>query len=162
MLTDASGTYHAMSIPPPLVRDDVLAAMRALAQDQLPRPFADILALSERPFFTPVYDHLSPVMANGCVTLLGDAACVARPHVGMGVTKAAQDALALADNLADKPVPDALAAYSASRVPAARAAFERSRQLGAWVLEAPATGNLDGRNNPNLAEIMRLTAVAEF
>lgn len=162
MLTDASGTYHAMSIPPPLVRDEVLAAMRALAQDQLPRPFADILALSERPFFTPIYDHLSPVMANGCVALLGDAACVARPHVGMGVTKAAQDALALADTLSDKPVPDALAAYSASRVPAARAAFERSRQLGAWLLETPATGNLDGRNNPNLADIMRLTAVAEF
>jgi 2-polyprenyl-6-methoxyphenol hydroxylase-like FAD-dependent oxidoreductase len=33
--------------------------------------------------------------------ILGDAAFVARPHVGMGVTKAALDAESLADALLD-------------------------------------------------------------
>ncbi len=35
------------------------------------------------------------VMAYGRIALLGDAAFVARPHVGMGVTKAGDDAMAL-------------------------------------------------------------------
>jgi 2-polyprenyl-6-methoxyphenol hydroxylase and related FAD-dependent oxidoreductases len=36
-------------------------------------------------------------MVFGRVALLGDAAFVARPHVGAGVTKAALDAASLAD-----------------------------------------------------------------
>lgn len=163
MLTDAEGQRHSLTISPPLVRDDVIQRMRDLAARVLPPPFVEILDRSERPFFTPIYDHLSPTMADGRIALAGDAACVARPHVGMGVTKAAEDALALADNLGSRPVPEALAAYSAQRVPAARAAFERSRWLGGCIFEAPASGdNSDGRSNPNIDAIMRLTAIADF
>ena len=97
------------------------------------------------------------------MALSGDAACVARPHVGMGVTKAAQDALALAQHLSDKPVEAALKAYSEERVSASRAAFERSRMLGRYIFEPAATGdNSDGANNPNMDEILRLTAIADF
>ena len=49
-----------------------------------------------QPFLQPIYDLDSPRMAFGRVALLGDAAFVARPHVGMGVTKAGDDAMALA------------------------------------------------------------------
>lgn len=160
MLTDANGTRHPMSIPPPLVRDDVLARMLTEAAAVLPRSFVELLAVSERPFFTPIYDHLSPVMATGRVALAGDAACVARPHVGMGVTKAAGDALALARHLDAQPVTEALASYSAERVPAARLAYERARLLGRWIFAEPATGqNADGRSHPHRDQIMRLTAV---
>lgn len=175
MLTDASGQRHAISIPPPLVRDDVLARMQDVAQATLPPAFLDLLRLSERPFFTPIYDHHSPVMADGRVALSGDAACVARPHVGMGVTKAAEDALALARHLgpatesaagsakdsATDPA-TALAAYSAERVPASRAAHERARELGALIQHEPKGGNPDGRNNPNLDFIMKKTAVSRL
>ncbi len=44
----------------------------------------------------PIYDVESIRIAFGQVALLGDAAFVARPHVGIGVLKAAQDARALA------------------------------------------------------------------
>ncbi len=163
MLTDADGTTHAISIPPPLVRDEVLDRVGEKAAELLPDVFARILAKSERPFFTPIYDHLSPDFAKGRVALSGDAACVARPHVGMGVTKAAQDALALAQHLSDKPVEAALKAYSEERVSASRAAFERSRMLGRYIFEPAATGdNSDGANNPNMDEILRLTAIADF
>lgn len=160
MLTDASGVLHAVSIPPPLVREDVVAAMKAAAEARLARPFVEILRVSERPFFTPIYDHVSHVMAEGRVALAGDAACVARPHVGMGVTKAACDALALArhlDGAAD--VAAALAAYSAERVPEAEKAWMRSRRLGAHIFDDPPGGNADGANNRHLDEIMRETAV---
>ena len=43
-------------------------------------------------FFQAIFDMESPSVASGRVVLLGDAAFVARPHVGMGTTKAALDA----------------------------------------------------------------------
>lgn len=163
MLTDASGRTHAISIPPPLVREDVLTRMEETAARVLPDVFTHILSKSDRPFFTPIYDHLSPSFATGRVALSGDAACVARPHVGMGVTKAAQDAMALARHLSAAPVEEALQAYSAERVPASRAAYERSQMLGRHMMQTPELGdNVDGRNNPNMDEIVRLTAVADF
>ncbi|ABD55871.1 FAD binding domain-containing protein [Jannaschia sp. CCS1] len=162
MLTDDSGQTHAISIPPPLVRDEVLARVEEMAARVLPDVFRHILDNSERPFFTPIYDHLSPTFARGRVALSGDAACVARPHVGMGVTKAAQDALALARHAAGELV-TGLQAYSAERVPLSRAAYERSQMLGRHMMQAPETGDpTDGRNNPNMEEIIRLTAVADF
>lgn len=153
MLTDATGQLHTVSIPPPLVRDAVLVGMRQQAQGMLPAPFVDILKVSERPFFTPIYDHHSPIMHDERVALSGDAACVARPHVGMGVTKAAQDALALARHAGGD-----LSVYSAERVPASLSAHLRARQLGAWIFEAD-ENNPDGASNARLDDIMRLTAV---
>lgn len=162
MLTDASGQTHAISIPPPLVRDDILAEMEETAARVLPDIFRHVLSKSERPFFTPIYDHLSPSFASGRVALSGDAACVARPHVGMGVTKAAQDALALARH-AKGDLHAGLQAYSAERVPLSRAAYARSQMLGRHMMQAPESGDpMDGRHNPNMDEIIRLTAVADF
>ena len=56
-------------------------------------------------------------MIVGRVALVGDAAFVARPHVGMGTTKAAGDARALADHLAcHDDIDAALAAYGSERL----------------------------------------------
>lgn len=158
MLTDATGRLHQVTIPPPLVRDDVLARMQAFAEARLARPFVEILARSERPFFTPIYDHLSPRFDDGRVALAGDAAAVARPHVGMGVTKAAADAEALARHLSGPTVLKALPAYSDERTAAARLAVETGRRLGSYIF-GDRDGNRDGRSNPNLARIMAETAV---
>lgn len=160
MRTDASGVHHDVSIPPPLIRDDILADMYADAQARLPKPFNDILKVSDRPFFTPIYDHWSPVMAAGRVALSGDAACVARPHVGMGVTKAAEDALALGLHLSkDMPVQDALKAYSDVRAPNCRVAHDTARWLGSMIFLEDETKNRDGRSHPQMEEVMRETAV---
>lgn len=162
-LTDAEGRQHAISIPPPLVRADVIARVTGFAQDHLPEVFADVLRAAGRPFLAPIYDHVSEGFAQGRVAVSGDAACVARPHVGMGVTKAAQDALALARHLdGARDVEGALAAYSAERVPAAHLAMTRSRRLGSYMLDGGEGTNPDGRENPHIDEIMRLTAVADF
>lgn len=161
MLTDASGHRHDISIPPPLVRDSVVQQGEALARAILPPPFVEILARSERPFFTPIYDHCAPEFARGRVALIGDAASVARPHLGMGVTKAAADAAALARQLGSGlAVPDALAAYSALRQPAGKFAVDASRKLGAMIFTPPpGTDNADGRSNPHLETIVAETAV---
>lgn len=161
MLTDAKGHTHAISIPPPLVRPEVMAEGVRLAEALLPPQFTEILAKSEAPFFTPIYDHISPSFAQGRVAMVGDAACVARPHVGMGVTKAACDAEALARHLtAPLSVPEALAAYSAERQPAGLFAVETARRLGTYIFIPPDDGdNADGRDNPNIQAIIHETAV---
>jgi len=160
MLTDSSGVRHDISIPPPLVRDEVLREMEAFADAHLPRPFLEILARSERPFFTPIYDHVSPTFANGRIALVGDAACVARPHIGMGVTKAACDAEALARHLQDQDIVEGLHAFSRERAPDSRKAHELAQRLGSMIFEKPESGdNADGRNNPNTDTIMLQTAV---
>lgn len=159
MLTDATGLRHDVTIPPPLVRDEVLARMQEFARAHLPAPFLEILARSERPFFTPIYDHLSPTFAEGRVALAGDAACVARPHVGMGVTKAAGDAEALARALAVGTVQNGLQRYSDERVAASRIAHDTGQRLGSFIFGTGSGGNSDGRSNPNLAVIMAETAV---
>lgn len=162
MLTDAAGVRHDISIPPPLIRDEVIEAMHRKAEAALARPFVEMLRLSERPFFTPIYDHASPAMARGRVALSGDAAFVARPHVGMGVTKAAGDALALARCLEGTgSIREKLAEFSRQRTVRSHAAFARGRTLGSYIYEKPEHGdNLDGASNPNIEIIMDQTAVA--
>lgn len=160
MLTDAQGIRHKVSIPPPLVRDSVVQGAQDMAERLLPPQFRTILARSERPFFTPIYDHVAPHFADGRVALAGDAACVARPHVGMGVTKAASDAAALAAALDAAPVIPALAAYSAERQPASARVMQLSRDLGSAMLASGPQGPCtDGRDNPQMEFILHTTAL---
>jgi 2-polyprenyl-6-methoxyphenol hydroxylase-like FAD-dependent oxidoreductase len=133
MCTDATGFHHEFSIPPPLIREDVVAAMRRDAEGVMAPPFLDALRQIERPFFTPIYDHASPRMVFGRVALIGDAASVGRPHMGYGVSKAAEDARALADALAaHAPDLDAgLAEFDAVRQPIGERVMRHGRKLGA-------------------------------
>jgi 2-polyprenyl-6-methoxyphenol hydroxylase-like FAD-dependent oxidoreductase len=85
MLVDEDGVCHPISIAPPKVRQDIIDALRREAQEKLPPSFNDTLKVIPRPFFTPIYDHFSPKMVFGRVVLIGDAASVGRPHIGMGV-----------------------------------------------------------------------------
>ena len=135
LCTDAAGKRHGMSIPPPLIRAEVVAEMRRAADELLAPQIAEIVRLARQPFFQPIFDVESPHMVFGRVALLGDAAFVARPHVGMGVTKGACDALALADCLRRgySDVPDALVKYESIRQNRNRAVVARGRELGAWL-----------------------------
>jgi 2-polyprenyl-6-methoxyphenol hydroxylase-like FAD-dependent oxidoreductase len=76
-------------------------------------------------------------MAFGRVAILGDAAFVARPHVAAGVSKAADDAAALAAALTAEPdVAAALRRFEAARLPENRRIIERARHLGAYLQAA--------------------------
>ena len=70
-------------------------------------------------------------MVFGRVLLLGDAAFVARPHVAMGVTKAALDAYRLARVLdGNTDIEQGLAAYSDTQSRFGHAAVAWARYLG--------------------------------
>jgi 2-polyprenyl-6-methoxyphenol hydroxylase-like FAD-dependent oxidoreductase len=134
LLTDETGRTHALSIPPPLISRDVVAKMRREAAEVLAPQFNEMLSLCALPFLQPIYDLEVPHMAFGRVAVLGDAAFVARPHVGAGVAKAAEDALALADALErNDDLDSGLKQFESARLPRGGKIIERARRLGAYV-----------------------------
>jgi len=141
MCTDATGRHH-LAIPPPLIRAEVIAAFRDTACAILPPQFVALIEATPAPFFQPIFDLDSPRLVAGRVALIGDAASVARPHVGAGVTKAAMNAAWLTDAL--KAAPDdraaALAAYEARARAFDSALVARARYIGAYLESPPRKG----------------------
>ena len=91
--------------------------MRAAAERLLAPQFRAIVRLIDEPILQPIYDLESPRLAFGRVAIIGDAAFVARPHVAAGVSKAADDAAALARALDGDDVEAALRRFEAERLP---------------------------------------------
>ena len=138
LCTDASGRNHGMAIPPPLIRPDVIAGIKATSRALVAPQIAEIFARSE-PFFQPIFDLESRRIAFGApaprVVLVGDAAFVARPHVGAGVTKAALDAASLADALLahGDDLAAALARYEREQTRFGRGLVALGREEGAYI-----------------------------
>ncbi len=134
VLTDADGVHYPQGIPPNKVSWRQLAKVREDARRLLSPQFAEILEKTPQPFLQPIFDVVSDTLSVGRLALMGDAAFVARPHIGMGVAKAAEDAVALADAIHTHGAnPAALAAYAKVRLPAGRSAVQRARWLGSYV-----------------------------
>ncbi|HEX2827290.1 MAG TPA: FAD binding domain-containing protein [Burkholderiales bacterium] len=134
LCTDVNGRTHDMSVPPPLLRPELIREVRESARRSLAPQYAEVVERAPQPFFQAIFDLVCPRVTFGRIALLGDAAFVARPHVGMGVTKAAGDAMTLADALrTDDDVESALAAYEAARTPIGTAVVQHARELGAYL-----------------------------
>ena len=134
LMTDADGLHHPGGIAPQQVSWREIAAMREAGRKLLAPQWAEVLEKTAQPFLQAIHDLASERLAFGRVALMGDAAFVARPHVGMGVTKAGEDALALADCVARHgATPAALQAYQAMRLAPGQAVVERGRRLGAYL-----------------------------
>lgn len=164
LLTDESGTTHPISIPPPLIRREAIDEMRADAERLLAPQFREFVRLISEPILQPIYDLESDRMAFGRVAVLGDAAFVARPHVAAGVSKAADDAAALAEALsAEDSTESALRRFEAARLSENHTIIRRARHLGAY-LQATRTQEEQaraGRHSTDAAVIAE-TAVLDF
>jgi 2-polyprenyl-6-methoxyphenol hydroxylase-like FAD-dependent oxidoreductase len=164
LLTDESGVTHAISIPPPLIRAEAIAEMRADAERLLGPQFRQVVKLIDEPILQPIYDLESPHMAFGRVAILGDAAFVARPHVAAGVSKAADDAAALAEALsAEDDVVAALKRFETARLDENFRIIERARHLGAY-LQATRTQEEQARagRHATAGAVLAETAVLDF
>jgi len=164
LLTDDHGVTHAISIPPPLIRRQAIAEMRADAERLVAPQFRQVVRFIEEPILQPIYDLESPHMAFGRVAILGDAAFVARPHVAAGVSKAADDAAALADALQKEPnVEAALKRFEAVRLAQNHRIIERARHLGAY-LQATQTQEEKARAGMHSTDgaVIAETAVLDF
>lgn len=159
LLTDASGRTHSFSIPPPLIRPEHVEALKATARRELPSQFAEVVEKTARPLLQPIYDVESQRMAFGRVALIGDAAFVARPHVGTGVLKAGQDAKALVDALgATGSVPEALAQFEQARLRTNRETVELGRYLGAFIERGLDGPEADPTLRLDIPKIIRVSA----
>lgn len=165
LLTDADGHFHALGIPPPLVRAEVIASLREDSRTLLAPQLDAVVRLARQPFLQPIFDVETPRMAAGRVAIIGDAAFLARPHVAAGVTKAAEDAMALANALrTHDDVTAALAAFERERIPVNRRIMRRGRELGGYLqphLLAPAALAAAERHHTPQA-VMSEIAVLDF
>lgn len=132
LLTDREGRRLDVSMPPDRVNVDLVEEMREAGRARLAPQLNELIECTEHPFIQAIFDFESPEIVFGRAILLGDAAFVARPHTGAGVTKAAEDARVLADSLAAHPddIDAGLAEWSAQRLAYGRAAVARGRELG--------------------------------
>ncbi|MBV9556808.1 MAG: FAD-dependent monooxygenase, partial [Pseudolabrys sp.] len=164
LLTDKNGTRHDVSIPPPLIRSEAIAEIHNAAERLLAPLFRAVVRLFGEPILQPIYDLESPRMAEGRVAVIGDAAFVARPHVGAGVSKAADDAAALVKALEAQPsVEAALKSFEVARRPENRRVIERARHLGAY-LQASQTQEEQSRASRHAtdAAVLAETATLDF
>ena len=132
LFTDASGRDHGLSIPPPLIRAEVVRELKEHAAEVLPAPIVPVVRAVAQPLLQAISDMESPRMAFGRVALAGDAAFVVRPHVAGGAGKAAMDAACLADCLKrGGDVAAALADYERQQLDFGQRIVRHSRTLGA-------------------------------
>lgn len=130
-LTDGRGHHHPNGIPHDLIRGELVAAMRAESRAYLAPQIQSVITATAQPFLQGMFDFCAPRLLYDRVALLGDAAATARPHCGMGVSKAAEDAASFAHAL-DRGADD-LARWQEQRLAYGRAIVAWSRDLGSYI-----------------------------
>jgi 2-polyprenyl-6-methoxyphenol hydroxylase-like FAD-dependent oxidoreductase len=161
LLTDDNGHYYPTGIPPLKVSWKHIAQMRKVAQEILAPQYAEILEKTAAPFLQAIYDVRSEQIVFGRIALMGDAAFVGRPHVGMGVTKAADEAIVIAKHIAALGAsPAALSAYGEERLQLGQQVVARAQYLGRYMQAQGSKGNRDNEKlKRNADTVMAETAI---
>lgn len=161
LLTDADGHYYPTGIPPLKVSWKHIAGTRQAAREILSPQFAEILQKTATPFLQAIYDVRSEQIVFGRIALMGDAAFVGRPHVGMGVTKAGDEAIVIAKHIAKLgATPEALSAYSEERLTLGQQVVSRAQHLGRYMQAQGAKGVRDSDSlKRNATTVMAETAI---
>ena len=160
-LTDEAGVYYPQGIPPTKIKTAFIDLMRAASKQVLAPQYSEIIEQTEHPFVQAIYDVNSPDIAFGRVALMGDAGFVARPHVGMGVTKAGDDAMSIVGHIQRIGAnPDALLAYRAERLSKGQEIVSRAQYLGRY-MQSQVTKSKDNSDalTRNADTVMKETAI---
>lgn len=142
LLTDIDGVNNGESIAPDKVRKSAIKSMQNDADRLLSPQHARLIRKLKIPFIQPIYDLTCKSMVYQQIAIIGDAAFTARPHLGIGITKAVDDAMALAEALENHPtIADGLRHFNAMRYGASLSLVARSRELGAYLQAQIANAN---------------------
>jgi 2-polyprenyl-6-methoxyphenol hydroxylase-like FAD-dependent oxidoreductase len=128
IMTDRKGRARGYAIPEGLLADKWIAHLHRDAEMLLPPPFRDVVEATAQPFAQAIRDLASDHMVEEHAVLIGDAAAIPRPHTAASTSKAAANALALADQL--QAFPDDLATALARWEPDQVALGKYLRQQG--------------------------------
>ena len=132
ILTDRDHKRRDYSVPPGMLAPAVEQEMRAYADTVLAPPFQKLIAATQEPFVQAVLDLGVPQMTFGRVALVGDAAFIPRPHTAASTSKAAANAISLADALTqyNHNVTKALPAWEPLQLAYGRQLMASGQQLG--------------------------------
>lgn len=97
LFVGTSGRKKRSTLPRGEARAETIERMLESARNLLPPKFAAIIEATPEPFAQAVLDYQAPQLFFGRSVLIGDAACLIRPHLGSGTAKAVEDAVSLAD-----------------------------------------------------------------
>lgn len=115
ILRDESGFAHRWSLPPGKVRPEweqaLLGEMREIFPECVWRAAEAAPTISQQAIFRGVPETFS----RGRILLVGDAAAVAVPHIGAGVSLAVQDVTELSSRWNPADIDASIAAWSAER-----------------------------------------------
>ena len=159
ILLGKSGQQFEDGIPPNEIRQEIVDDLFKEAEEKLPPQLVELVKITKQPLIQPIFDLESMKMKNGRVVTIGDAAFTARPHVGMGVTKAAMDAFTLSEYLEDSSNLDDLDKWENSRLKESQFIVNRSRKLGQY-LSIPK--NNEDLIMPNVQNVLKDTAISLY
>ena len=161
LLTDDDGHYYPAGIPPLKVSWKHISKMRQKAREILAPQYAEILEKTAAPFLQAIYDVRSEQIVFGRIALMGDAAFVGRPHVGMGVTKAGDEAMVIAKHISQLgATPEALQAYGDERLQLGQQVVARAQYLGRYMQAQGSKGTPNSENlKRNADTVMAETAI---
>ena len=131
LMTDRNGVHRPATMPPGLVQDRFVSALRADAEAQLAPQLAELVLACDEPFIQAIFDMIASRFRRDRVIVIGDAAAALRPHVAAGTAKACADGWALRDHLAATgELEAALAGWEAQQLDLARRIATKSRSMG--------------------------------
>ena len=159
ILLGKSGQQFEDGIPPNEIREEIVSDLFKEAEEKLPPQLVELVKITKQPLIQPIFDLESMKMKNGRVVTIGDAAFTARPHVGMGVTKAAIDAFTLSEYLEGNSNLDELDKWEHSRLKESQFIVNRSRKLGQY-LSIPK--NNEDLIMPNVQNVLKDTAISLY
>ena len=159
ILLGKSGQQFEDGIPPNEIREEIVNDLFKEAEEKLPPQLIELVKITKQPLIQPIFDLQSMKMKNGRVVTIGDAAFTARPHVGMGVTKAAMDAFTLSEYLEDSSNLDDLDKWEHVRLKESQFIVNRSRKLGQY-LSIPK--NNEDLIMPNVQNVLKDTAISLY
>lgn len=103
IMTDVDGRYRGFSIPEGKLASRWRDVVYAEAEELLPPAFREVVLATQAPFAQAIRDLTIESMVKGRVILLGDSAFIPRPHTAASTSKAAANALTLAEALESFP-----------------------------------------------------------
>ena len=159
LLLGKSGQQYEDGIPPNEIRDDVVSTLLKEASEKLPPQLVELVEITKQPLIQPIFDLESQRMKNKKVITIGDAAFTARPHVGMGVTKAAMDAFTLSEHLENYQDSLNLSLWETKRLKEGKFIVNRSRILGKYLSLPKANETL---NMPKISNVLKDTAISLY
>ena len=113
------------------MQEQHIATLQRRAEQHLPAVLAQLVGSTPEPFIQVIYDLRTPAMRQGPVAILGDSACIVRPHTAAGTSKASGDAVSLAQHLqaANFDLSHALALWQTERLAVAQRLIHHGWQL---------------------------------